>query len=68
MDSLLAIYRAVLNGAGVGAASPWLCHADIQAGRLKRMLANWCLEPVDVHIALPPAVCRLGRNKDMTEH
>ena len=61
MDSLLATYRAVLNGAGVGAASPWLCHADIQAGRLKRVLPNWWLEPIDVHIALPPGVYRPAR-------
>lgn len=61
MDSLLATYRAVLNGAGVGAASPWLCHADIQAGRLKRVLPSWWLEPIDVHIALPPGVYRPAR-------
>jgi DNA-binding transcriptional LysR family regulator len=60
-DSLLASYRAVLNGAGIGGAAPWMCHADIQAGRLRRVLPQWWLEPVGVHVALPPGLYRPAR-------
>lgn len=60
-DSLLASYRAVLNGAGIGAAAPWMCHDDMRAGRLKRVLPNWWLEPIGVHVALPPGLYRPAR-------
>jgi DNA-binding transcriptional LysR family regulator len=60
-DSLLSSYRAILNGAGIGAAAPWMCHADIQAGRLKRVLPRWWLEPIGIHIALPPGLYRPAR-------
>ncbi|VTU17814.1 D-malate degradation protein R [Variovorax sp. PBS-H4] len=60
-DSLLSSYRAILNGAGIGAAAPWMCHADIQAGRLKRVLPRWWLEPIGIHVALPPGLYRPAR-------
>lgn len=60
-DSLLSSYRAILSHAGVGAAAPWMCHDDIAAGRLQRVLPKWSLEPVGVHIALPPGVYRPAR-------
>lgn len=60
-DSLLSSYRAILNGAGIGAAAPWMCHADIQAGRLRRVLPRWWLEPIGIHVALPPGLYRPAR-------
>jgi DNA-binding transcriptional LysR family regulator len=60
-DNLLASYRAVLNGAGIGAAAPWMCHEDMQAGRLKRVLPNWWLEPIGISVALPPGLYRPAR-------
>ncbi|GAA4343238.1 LysR family transcriptional regulator [Variovorax defluvii] len=60
-DSLLSSYRAILNGAGIGAAAPWMCHADIQAGRVKRVLPRWWLEPIGIHVALPPGLYRPAR-------
>lgn len=60
-DSLLASYRAILNSAGIGAAAPWMCHEDIRAGKLKRVLPNWWLEPVGIHVALPPGLYRPAR-------
>jgi DNA-binding transcriptional LysR family regulator len=60
-DSLLASYRAILNGEGIGGAAPWMCHADIQAGRLRRVLQQWRLEPVGVYVALPPGRYRPAR-------
>ncbi|CAN7150427.1 LysR substrate-binding domain-containing protein [Variovorax sp. LjRoot290] len=60
-DSLLSSYRAILNGAGIGAAAPWMCQDDLQAGRLKRVLPQWWLEPVGIHVALPPGIYRPAR-------
>ena len=66
-DNLLASYRAILNGAGIGAASPWLCHGDIAAGRLKRVLPTWWLESIPVQVAMPPGVYRPARVKAFIE-
>jgi DNA-binding transcriptional LysR family regulator len=47
-DGLLASYRAILDGLGVGASARWLCGADLAAGRLKRVLPQWELEPIAI--------------------
>jgi DNA-binding transcriptional LysR family regulator len=60
-DSLLSSYRAILNGAGIGAAAPWMCQDDLKAGRVQRVLPHWWLEPIDVHVALPPGIYRPAR-------
>ena len=60
-DSLLSSYRAILNGAGIGAAAPWMCQEDLKAGRVQRVLANWWLEPIAIHVALPPGIYRPAR-------
>ncbi|MBP6893342.1 MAG: LysR family transcriptional regulator [Gammaproteobacteria bacterium] len=60
-DSLLSSYRAILNGDGIGAAAPWMCQADIDAGRVRRVLPRWWLEPVSIHVAMPPGAYRPAR-------
>ena len=60
-DSLLSSYRAILNGAGIGAAAPWMCEDDLRTGRVQRVLANWWLEPIALHVALPPGIYRPAR-------
>ena len=60
-DSLLSSYRAILNGDGIGAAAPWMCQADLDSGRLKRVLPSLHLEPVGIHVALPPGLHRPAR-------
>lgn len=60
-DSLLSSYRAILNGAGIGAAAPWMCQDDLKAGRVRRVLPNWWLEPIGIHVALPPGIYRPAR-------
>ncbi|SDH53349.1 LysR substrate binding domain-containing protein [Variovorax sp. OV700] len=60
-DSLLSSYRAILNGAGIGAAAPWMCQEDLKTGRVQRVLANWWLEPIALHAALPPGIYRPAR-------
>lgn len=60
-DSLLSSYRAILNGNGIGVAAPWMCQADLDAGHLKRVLPHLWLEPVHIHVALPPGLHRPAR-------
>ncbi|MDN8615182.1 LysR family transcriptional regulator [Variovorax ginsengisoli] len=60
-DSLLSSYRAILNGAGIGAAAPWMCQDDLKAGRVQRVLPHWWLEPIGIHVALPPGLYRPAR-------
>lgn len=59
--SLPANYRATLNGAGIGSAAPWMCRDDIAAGRLVRVLPQWSLAPVGIHVALLPGRHRPAR-------
>jgi DNA-binding transcriptional LysR family regulator len=49
----LTIYRLVLNGAGVGGLSAYLCEADIEAGRLVRLFPEWTLPSVEVNAVFP---------------
>lgn len=60
-SSLMSSYRAVLNGAGIGSAAQWMCAPDLAAGRLVRVLPAWTLEPIGVHVALPPGRYRPAR-------
>ncbi|MBO9642455.1 MAG: LysR family transcriptional regulator [Pseudacidovorax sp.] len=60
-DSLLSSYRAILNGDGIGAAAPWMCQADMDAGDVRRVLPRWWLEPVGIHVAMPPGLYRPAR-------
>lgn len=60
-DSLLSSYRAILNGAGIGVAAPWMCNADIESGRIQRVLSKWWLEPIPINVALPPGIYRPAR-------
>ena len=60
-DSLLSSYRAILNGNGIGAAAPWMCQGDLDAGQLKRVLPNLWLDPVRIQVALPPGLHRPAR-------
>jgi DNA-binding transcriptional LysR family regulator len=59
--SLPASYRAILNGAGVGSAAPWMCRDDLAEGRLVRVLPQWSLAPVGIHVALLPGRHRPAR-------
>ena len=59
--SLAANYRATLNGAGIGSAALWMCQADIDCGKLVRVLPEWSLAPVGIHAALLPGRYRPAR-------
>lgn len=49
----VTIHRLVVNGAGVGCISAYLCGPDIAAGRLARLLPEWTMPPVDVSLVFP---------------
>jgi DNA-binding transcriptional LysR family regulator len=49
----LTIHRLVLNGAGVGGLSAYLCATDIEAGRLVRLFPQWRMASVEVSVVFP---------------
>ena len=52
-NDALTIHRLVLNGAGVGIVSCYLCAPDIETGRLIHLLPDWELPTVPVNILFP---------------
>jgi DNA-binding transcriptional LysR family regulator len=53
VNEALTIHRLVLNGAGLGILSGYLCAPEIAAGRLVRLLPNWSAPAVEVNIVYP---------------
>lgn len=49
----LTIYRLVLNGAGIGCLTGYLCVADIESGRLVQLFPELAIPDVDVNIVFP---------------
>lgn len=54
MNSTLAVHGGVLAGAGVSVLPDYLVSADIAAGRLVRLLADWDLPSGAAHAVFPP--------------
>jgi len=53
VNEALTVHRLVLNGAGIGVLSAYLCGPDIAAGRLVRLFPEWQLPSVDVSVLFP---------------
>ena len=53
INDALTIHRMIVNGAGIGIISGYLCGPDIVAGRLVRLFPEWLLKPLDVNILFP---------------
>lgn len=53
VNDALTLHRMIVNGAGVGVCSGYVCAPDIAAGRLVRLFPDWTLEPVDVSLVFP---------------
>lgn len=47
-DGLLAAYRAIREGLGVGGSAFWLCSGDLKTGRVRRVLPGWELTPIPI--------------------
>jgi LysR family transcriptional regulator, regulator for bpeEF and oprC len=53
VNEALTIHRLVINGAGIGLLSGYICAPEIEAGRLVRLLPEWSPSPVEVSIVFP---------------
>ena len=53
VNEALTIHRLLLNGAGIGIVSCYLCAPDIQARRLVPVLPDWTAPAVGVHMVFP---------------
>ena len=53
VNEALTIHRLVLNGAGVGILSGYLCAPEIAAGRLLRLVPEWTVPALEVHLVFP---------------
>lgn len=53
VNDALSIHRLVLNGAGVGILSCYLCLPDIEAGRLIQLFPEWRVPALDVNLIFP---------------
>ncbi|HEX7784511.1 MAG TPA: LysR family transcriptional regulator [Sphingobium sp.] len=49
----LTMHRLVVNGAGIGLLSGYICAPEIAAGRLVRLLPDWQPPPAEVSIIFP---------------
>jgi LysR family transcriptional regulator, regulator for bpeEF and oprC len=53
VNDALTIHRLVLNGAGIGIVSCYLCASDIDAGRLVHLLPQWSAPSIPVNMVFP---------------
>ncbi len=53
VNDAVTIQRLVLNGAGLGVLSGYLCAPGIAAGHLVRLFPEWALPPVEVSVVFP---------------
>lgn len=53
VNEALTIHRLVLNGAGLGIISGYLCRPEIEMGRLVHLFPQWVSQPIDVNMVYP---------------
>lgn len=53
VNEALTVHRLVVNGAGIGCISAYVCGPDIEAGRLVRLLPEWRVPSLDVSVVFP---------------
>lgn len=53
VNEVVTLQRLVVNGAGLGVLSGYLCMSGIAAGRLVRLFPDWSLPPVGVSAVFP---------------
>ena len=54
-DANEAAIAAALAGLGLTVTSLWACRAELERGDLLRVLADWTMEPIDLHAIFPAA-------------
>jgi DNA-binding transcriptional LysR family regulator len=55
VDATMAVYAAVLAGAGLSVLPDFLVAADVVSGRLIHLLPEWSLPSGGIHAVFPPA-------------
>jgi DNA-binding transcriptional LysR family regulator len=53
VNDALTIHRLVVNGAGVGIVSCYLCAPDIEAGHLVELFPDWTVPALEVNMLFP---------------
>lgn len=53
MDGVTALREAAIAGAGMTVLPEWLIHEHVARGELRRLLEDWTIPPVPVHVVFP---------------
>ncbi len=53
VNCALTVHRLLVNGAGIGLSSGYLCGPEFRSGRLVRLFGDWTLPSVHVHAVFP---------------
>ena len=53
VNEALTIHRLVLNGAGLGVLTGYICGPEIAAGRLVHLFPEWSIAPIEVSLVFP---------------
>lgn len=53
MDGVTALREAAIAGAGITVLPEWLLGESMASGALERVLPDWSIPPVDVHVVFP---------------
>jgi DNA-binding transcriptional LysR family regulator len=62
------IHRLVVNGAGVGCLSAYMCAREMAAGRLVQLFPDWSLPHVDVSVVFPSSRAHSPAVRAFVEH
>jgi DNA-binding transcriptional LysR family regulator len=58
VNDTVTIHRLIVNGAGIGVLSGFLCAPELREGRLVRLLPEWTMPALEVSIVFPSARAR----------
>jgi LysR family transcriptional regulator, regulator for bpeEF and oprC len=53
VNDTVTIHRLIVNGAGIGVLSGFICAPDLREGRLVRLLPEWKMPGLEVSIVFP---------------
>jgi len=53
VNDAVTIHRLIVNGAGIGVLSGFVCEPDFRAGRLVRLLPEWKMPALEVSVLCP---------------
>jgi DNA-binding transcriptional LysR family regulator len=53
VNEALTIHRLVMNGAGLGILTGYICGPEIAAGRLVHLFPEWSIASIEVNLVFP---------------